>query len=54
MDALTDSMKELCAWLEHGKIVPAAVTGYPFAEAARAHKDLESGKTIGKLILLPD
>lgn len=26
---------------------------YPLAEAAKAHDDLESGRTIGSLLLLP-
>jgi NADPH:quinone reductase-like Zn-dependent oxidoreductase len=29
------------------------VTTYPLAEVARAHADIESGKTIGKLVLVP-
>jgi len=29
------------------------VTTYPFADVARAHADIESGKTVGKLVLIP-
>lgn len=32
---------------------PAQVTAYPMKDVARAHADLESGKTTGKLVLLP-
>jgi NADPH:quinone reductase-like Zn-dependent oxidoreductase len=28
------------------------VTEYPFDQVARAHRDLESGTTVGKLVLL--
>ena len=30
-----------------------AVTTYPLADVARAHADIESGTTIGKLVLVP-
>ena len=29
------------------------LTGYPLAEAARAHRDLESRKTTGSIVLMP-
>jgi NADPH:quinone reductase-like Zn-dependent oxidoreductase len=29
------------------------VTTYPLADVARAHADIESGKTTGKLVLVP-
>lgn len=54
MDALTESMNELCLWLTHEKIRPPKVTTYPFADAARAQQDLESGTTTGKLVLVVD
>jgi NADPH:quinone reductase-like Zn-dependent oxidoreductase len=30
-----------------------AVTTYPMGQVAQAHRDLESGATIGKLVLVP-
>ena len=54
MDALTESMDQLCLWLNHDKIRPGKVTTYPFADAARAQQDLESGTTTGKLVLVVD
>lgn len=36
-----------------GELIPAVVT-YPLAEAARAHSDLESRKTMGKVVLVPE
>ena len=50
---LAEAMQALGGWLAEGKIKPAPVTTYPLAEVARAHQDLESGKTVGKLILVP-
>ena len=37
----------------HGKLDVAIHDRYPLAEAARAHRDLESGATAGKLLLMP-
>ncbi len=54
MDSLSISMDQLCLWLGHEKIRPGQVTTYPFADAARAQKDLESGTTTGKLVLVVD
>ncbi|MCZ6686255.1 MAG: zinc-binding dehydrogenase [Gammaproteobacteria bacterium] len=54
MDALTESMDQLCLWLNDDKIRPGKVTTYPFADAARAQQDLESGTTTGKLVLMVD
>jgi NADPH:quinone reductase-like Zn-dependent oxidoreductase len=36
-----------------GRLEKPTVTAYPLAEVARAHADLESGATVGKLILVP-
>jgi NADPH:quinone reductase-like Zn-dependent oxidoreductase len=52
-DLLTEGMTDIIGWLEAKKIVPPPVTTYPLADVARAHADIESGKTIGKLVLLP-
>jgi NADPH:quinone reductase-like Zn-dependent oxidoreductase len=50
---LTEAMQELLAWVEAGKIVPLPLREVPFAEVARAHAALESGQSVGKLVLLP-
>jgi len=50
-DTLRTGMLELLGWLAEGKIHPAPVTEYPFEEVARAHRDLESAQTVGKLVL---
>ena len=42
---------EVLAWLEEGKIKPPKVTVYPMSDVGKAHADLESGQTQGKLVL---
>ncbi len=44
---------ELFDWIKKGLFSPPSVTHYPYAEAARAHRDLESRATTGKLVLVP-
>ena len=46
-------MRDLLRWLDERAITPPPVTTYPLAEVARAHADIESGRTIGKLVLVP-
>ena len=48
---LQTAMNDLLAKFERGLLRLPAVTPYPFEEAARAHCDLESGQTVGKLVL---
>ncbi|MCP4041343.1 MAG: zinc-binding dehydrogenase [Gammaproteobacteria bacterium] len=50
-DRLMEGMRQLLQWLSAGKIKPSPTTIYPFEKVAAAHRDLESGTTIGKLIL---
>ncbi|MES1942486.1 hypothetical protein PC39_00125 [Salinisphaera sp. PC39] len=50
-DLLRAALDELLGWAAAGRIRPLPVTAYPFAEVARAHRDLESGQTVGKLVL---
>jgi NADPH:quinone reductase-like Zn-dependent oxidoreductase len=52
-DLLTEGMTQIAAWLADGKLVPPPVVTYPLADVARAHADIESGKTVGKLVLIP-
>jgi len=44
-------LRQLLQWLEEGKLVSPRVTVYPFTQVADAHRDLESGQTVGKLVL---
>ena len=51
IDLLTASMQDLMQWVAEGKIRAAPLQAYPFEKVADAHRALESGKTVGKLIL---
>jgi NADPH:quinone reductase len=44
---------DLFGWIESGRIRVRIHNTYPLAEAAQAHRDLESRKTSGKLLLKP-
>ncbi len=52
-DILAESMAALTSWVEEGKLAPPRVQTFPMARVADAHRALESGKTIGKLVLEP-
>lgn len=43
---------DLLKLVESGQIRSPKVTTYPLEQVVEAHKDIESGKTIGKLVLL--
>jgi NADPH:quinone reductase-like Zn-dependent oxidoreductase len=51
-DLLREAMERLLAWAAAGRIRAADVTTFPLAEAAAAHRAIESGTTTGKLVLL--
>jgi NADPH:quinone reductase-like Zn-dependent oxidoreductase len=50
---LRSGMLELIGLFENGQLVAPPVTEYPLADAAKAQADIESGKTVGKLVLIP-
>jgi NADPH:quinone reductase-like Zn-dependent oxidoreductase len=52
-EILHQAMDQLLGWVEEGEIQPLAVHTYPFEQVAQAHRDLESGQTVGKLVLIP-
>jgi len=52
-EILHEAMDQLLRWVEDDKIQPLAVHTYPFEQVAQAHRDLESGQTVGKLVLVP-
>lgn len=52
-DLMHEGMADILRWLDDRTIVPPPVTTYPLADVARAHADIESGTTIGKLVLVP-
>lgn len=45
------SMRQIVEWIEGGVVRIPEVVEYPLAEAGRAHEALQSGRTVGKLIL---
>jgi len=51
LDLLEEAMRDLVKWVADGKIKAPALQEYPFEKVADAHRALESGKTVGKLIL---
>lgn len=50
-DLIKASMGQLMQWVAEGKIQAPALQRYPFDSAAAAHRALESGRTVGKLVL---
>lgn len=51
VDLLSEAMTDLFKWYEEGKIKAPKVSTYPLDKVADAHRDLESGSTVGKLVL---
>ena len=52
-DLIHEGLTQISSWLATGAIVAPPVVTYPLADVARAHADLESGRTVGKLVLVP-
>jgi NADPH:quinone reductase-like Zn-dependent oxidoreductase len=50
---LEEAMGRMLGWVEEGRIVMPPVTRFPMDRVAEAHQALESGKTVGKLVLVP-
>lgn len=50
-DLFTEAMDQLLTWYQEGKLKSPPVKRYEFDQVADAHRDLESGKTVGKLVL---
>jgi len=51
LDLLEEAMRDLVKWVEDGKIKAPALQEFPFEKVVDAHRALESGQTVGKLIL---
>lgn len=52
-DLFSEGMSALMKWYQEGKLVAPLVESFPMSQVGEAHKRLESGKTIGKLVLVP-
>lgn len=50
-DLFGRAMGDLLRWVGEGRLRPPLTTSYPFARVREAHRDLESGRTVGKLVL---
>jgi NADPH:quinone reductase-like Zn-dependent oxidoreductase len=50
-DLLEEAMRDLLRWVAEGKIKAPQVQPFAYDRVADAHQALESGKTVGKLIL---
>lgn len=50
---LVPALEQIFAWVDEGKVTPPPVTEYALADVAKAHAAIESGKTVGKLVLVP-
>lgn len=53
-DILELAIEDLERWIKDGAVKAAPVTVYSLDHVAQAHADIESGRTIGKLILKTD
>jgi NADPH:quinone reductase-like Zn-dependent oxidoreductase len=52
-DILAEAMARMLAWVEEGKLVAPPVMRFPLDRVADAHRAIESGTTVGKLVLEP-
>ena len=52
-ELLQELIGDLVRRLQAGEIRAPAVSVYPLDQVARAHEALESGQTVGKLVLVP-
>jgi NADPH2:quinone reductase len=52
-ELLTEAMQDLLAAVVAGELEPVVGGTYPLGEARRAHEDLRSRRTTGKLVLVP-
>jgi len=48
-----EAIRDLLRWYEEDKVKIPAVKTFGLHEVGLAHKELESGKTVGKLVLIP-
>lgn len=52
-DLFREAMSDLLKWRSEGKIKIPAVKTFRLEDVGSAHKELESGKTVGKLVIIP-
>ena len=52
-EAFAEAMEELLGWLAEGRLRTPPIERLPLERCADAHRALESGGTVGKLVLIP-
>ncbi|MCI10499.1 quinone oxidoreductase PIG3-like [Trifolium medium] len=50
---ISEVEKNVCPAIAEGKVKPVVYKSFPLAEAAEAHRLMESSQHIGKILLLP-
>ena len=53
-ERLKEYYTDLFSWVADGSLKVAKVTEFPMKDVAAAHRALESGSTVGKLVLLTE
>ena len=53
-DLFSEGMDDMLRWIAEGRIQPPATRCFPLKDAAEAHKAIESGQSVGKLILVSE
>mmetsp|Transcript_46587 Transcript_46587/g.117298 ORF Transcript_46587/g.117298 Transcript_46587/m.117298 type:complete len:357 (+) Transcript_46587:52-1122(+) len=53
VDFMKTAVHRLLEWFKEGKLKPPPVTAFRLVDVADAHRSLESGLTVGKLVLKP-
>lgn len=53
-ERLVEFYADLFAWIADGSLKVAKVTEFTLKDVAQAHRALESGSTVGKLVLLTE
>lgn len=51
-DILEIGLANLMSWIESGQVKVSKVTQYKIDNVGDAHRDIQSGKTIGKLVMI--
>jgi NADPH:quinone reductase-like Zn-dependent oxidoreductase len=52
-DLLQEAMRDLIPWVKSKKILFPPLTSFSLNNVSLAHKSIESGNSIGKIILIP-
>ncbi|CAB9502650.1 furan-3-one reductase [Seminavis robusta] len=50
-DVLSQFFDQICEWIQQGKLAPPRVVEYPMDQIVEAHELIQSGKSIGKIVL---